>query len=742
MSLRHVIFGIGLVCIGAASVHAAASDSRRIIPRSEWGAEEKYLYDGTTTEESTAGDTGKGDTAPAAGQPTSRVDTCQQTLSKYPAEFSTPKTVSKDASGKKYRWPLSYSKEIKLIVVHHTALLVRDDPRTPVERMRALYKYHALSKGWGDIGYNFVIDENGGIYEGRQGGARVVGGHAYCNNVGTVGIALMGNFEMETPSQAQAKSLQWLIAQVSKQEGVDMSRSVQFHGKVFINPVVGHHDLLSTACPGSTLLAGLSQIIRNVIAGTIDAAVTFPVIKTASSSSASSIFGTAGPSAIAPGVRFLGRTAITINPGGKQRFSFTYTAGPGGAYQGKKIAEVRLSSPSIHLFVDDGIDQVEVRTGILLPSDLPGEETTTVQLIVQAPVQPGDYSMEIGGVHFNLSVAGRRARTGIFLSPYYTDPSLIVQPVAPKKDTTIKIRERAPIAATTSSSASKSTTSVSSVAPATSAPSSSIRILLSSSPSPSVTFSSNGTMNDVLVRAGTTLTLLAQDNVCVVQNFGQTVLTSPIIRLKSDAANMLTVFTVRGKIRTYSGTIECRVIGGKIALINELPLNQYMIGLAEEPDTEPFEKQKAFAVAARTYAAFYMQSANRKFPGMPYDGSDDPAVFQSYAGIDFAGANPRWMEAATATAGQVLTFNGALIKPPYFSSDDGRTRTPVEAGWKSFPFADVFTSKADPWCKGLGMAGHGVGMSGCGAKGQALEGRSAEQILQYYYPGTRLQQLH
>lgn len=163
-----------------------------------------------------------------------------------------------------------------------------------------------------------------------------------------------------------------------------------------------------------------------------------------------------------------------------------------------------------------------------------------------------------------------------------------------------------------------------------------------------------------------------------------------------------------------------------------------MAGLAEEPDTQPYEKQRAFAIAARTYAAYYMDPANRKFPGMPYDGSDDPALFQSYAGLDFTAANPNWLRASVSTESSVLTFDGKLIKPPYFSSDDGRTRSPSEAGWKNFPFAEIFSSKPDPWCSGMTLRGHGVGMSGCGALGQAKEGRSAEQILQYYYPGALL----
>jgi len=57
-------------------------------------------------------------------------------------------------------------------------------------------------------------------------------------------------------------------------------------------------------------------------------------------------------------------------------------------------------------------------------------------------------------------------------------------------------------------------------------------------------------------------------------------------------------------------------------------------------------------------------------------------------------------------------------------------------GWSTFPNAEIFASKPDPWCKGMPLAGHGVGMSGCGAEGQANEGKTYLEILRYYYPGT------
>jgi peptidoglycan hydrolase-like amidase len=245
-------------------------------------------------------------------------------------------------------------------------------------------------------------------------------------------------------------------------------------------------------------------------------------------------------------------------------------------------------------------------------------------------------------------------------------------------------------------------------------------------------------VNDLLVRAGTTFSVILKNGECEVQNRGVSFTSGPQIRFRTLKPGTLTVAGIKGFTRGYRGALECRVVNGALALINELPLEDYMLGLAEEPDTEPYEKKRAFAIAARTYAAFYMQSSQRKFPGLPYDGSDDPAVFQSYYGADFEARNPEWVRAVRSTANEVLYYKNAIIKPPYFSSDDGKTRTPAQAGWNNFPNAELFSSKEDPWCSGMTLRGHGVGMSGCGALGQAKEGRSAEQILQYYYPGVRI----
>lgn len=708
-----------------------SSASTAILSRAEWGADGSYLYPRTTPLSDTKPDpdASKGDNGGGSGQTDQRVKDCMQAQKDNPAEFKYDSVVTKDAQGKAYLWPLQYSKTVRMLVVHHSALTVKDDPRPAVERVRAIYKYHAITKGWGDIGYHYVIDENGQIYEGRQGGKYVVGGHAYCNNVGTVGIVLLGNFEMEQPSQRQAKSLQWLLSDLAKTYSIDPKASIQFHGKKFDAPIVRHRDLLSTLCPGYELAGAFDQIVKHVQDGLLDSPVTFPPMPGTQ--------GTPPPAPPPPGVQegigFTGRTSVSINPGGKQRLSFTYTAGREGAYEGKRVADVRLSDPDIKLMVDDGREWIPVTTGILLPSDLPAYETVSLQLVVQAPMNPGSYSMDIGGIHFTLSIYGRRARSGDFVSPFTAQKMLVVTPKAPPRSTTVVARIRPQSRMTLSPSSSASA-----VTPLSSSNDSAIRIKLSASLTPVIRFADNGLADGSPVAGGTALTLLLRNGQCEADQDGSRVASADQLRFSSTVSGILNVDGIAGTQRSYHGVLECRVVGTALTLINELPLEEYMAGISEEPDTEPYEKQRAFAVAARTYAAYYMSGSNRKFPGMPYDGSDDPALFQVYAGVRNEAENPRWAKAVVSTSGEVLKYQNRIFKPAYFSSDDGRTRSPAEAGWSTFPASEIFVSKPDPWCKGMTLRGHGVGMSGCGAEGQANEGRSAEQILQYYYPGSRI----
>ena len=103
---------------------------------------------------------------------------------------------------------------VRLAVVHHTAGTNSYTPAQAAAIVRGIEVYHVQGNGWNDIGYNFLVDRFGTVYEGRAGGIdrNVIGAHSEGFNSGTVGVALIGNFTNATPPQAMQDALVKLLA--------------------------------------------------------------------------------------------------------------------------------------------------------------------------------------------------------------------------------------------------------------------------------------------------------------------------------------------------------------------------------------------------------------------------------------------------------------------------------------------------------------------------------------------------
>ena len=219
---------------------------------------------------------------------------------------------------------------------------------------------------------------------------------------------------------------------------------------------------------------------------------------------------------------------------------------------------------------------------------------------------------------------------------------------------------------------------------------------------------------------------------------------SDVIRVVPESGGIVEIITMQRRPswnnslndNKFRGIMEIRSVNNKTAYINELPLEDYMKGLAEVSNNVHPEKQKAIAILARTYARFYMDSDNRKFPGLPYDGNDDPAIFQKYLGYGVEKRSPNFVNAVGTTKNKVVTYNGKLVKTPYFNQSNGKTLSAKEVwGWTHTPYLQ---SVDDPYCKGMTKKGHGVGMSGCGAEGMAKSGKTYVEIIKYYYQGVEI----
>jgi hypothetical protein len=180
----------------------------------------------------------------------------------------------------------------QVLTLHHTATTNGADPAAT---MRAIYRFHAVDEGFGDIGYQYVVDGSGIVYEGRwsensrscigaagdgadfghveDGTDRaVVGAHVGGWNSGNIGVAVLGTFTDDPPPDPQLDGAERVLASLARRHDIDPSLTTYD----FTNPangqhktiptLSGHSDWVATQCPGGDLYALLPAIRQRVAA--------------------------------------------------------------------------------------------------------------------------------------------------------------------------------------------------------------------------------------------------------------------------------------------------------------------------------------------------------------------------------------------------------------------------------------------------------------------------------------------
>jgi hypothetical protein len=186
-----------------------------------------------------------------------------------------------DVATRQSLWPDQYG-DVEKIIIHHTGSALKDlngdgaigqiDYDLAVQ---SVYNWHAKSLGWGDVGYNFLIDPLGRVFEGRFGGDGIVGGHALrssaCNkyragaevetgfNKGTIGISVLGDSDKDSLTMEAKAALINLIASKSVEFGIEPAGKSFFVDKEYPN-VIGHLDADCTNCPGYNIYSAMGFI--------------------------------------------------------------------------------------------------------------------------------------------------------------------------------------------------------------------------------------------------------------------------------------------------------------------------------------------------------------------------------------------------------------------------------------------------------------------------------------------------
>jgi hypothetical protein len=161
----------------------------------------------------------------------------------------------------------SYANNVRFAVNHHTAgtnnYAASDSPSI----VRAIYYFHTHTNRWCDVGYNFLVDRFGTVFEGRFGGVNqaVIGAHAEGFNTGSTGVSIMGTFTADPVPSAAYNAVKNLLAWKLALHGVDPYGTITAGG-IPVRTIIGHRDVTATACPGDMAYPLLPQLRSDVAA--------------------------------------------------------------------------------------------------------------------------------------------------------------------------------------------------------------------------------------------------------------------------------------------------------------------------------------------------------------------------------------------------------------------------------------------------------------------------------------------
>ncbi len=183
--------------------------------------------------------------------------------------------------------PPHYAEPLQMVFIHHTATSNSYASSDSAAIVRSIYVYHVKTNGWDDIGYNFLVDRYGQIFEGRYGGMTrsVIGAHTLGFNSHSAGISLIGTFNSASPTSAMISSVEKLaawrmdVAHIFPGGTTPMTSGgnprYPAGRRVTLHTISGHRDVYDTDCPGQLAYNLLPQL-RSVVTGIGDPKIYYP----------------------------------------------------------------------------------------------------------------------------------------------------------------------------------------------------------------------------------------------------------------------------------------------------------------------------------------------------------------------------------------------------------------------------------------------------------------------------------
>jgi hypothetical protein len=137
------------------------------------------------------------------------------------------------------------------LTIHHTVTPNNDSLSMPA-RVRQIQNFHINNRGWCDIGYHFLIGQDGEVYQGRV--ENIIGAHAAGANANNVGISFVGTFTASSPPDAMMQAAARILGSLGQTYGIRLDRT----------KVQGHRQVgnTQTSCPGDALYAELESLLE------------------------------------------------------------------------------------------------------------------------------------------------------------------------------------------------------------------------------------------------------------------------------------------------------------------------------------------------------------------------------------------------------------------------------------------------------------------------------------------------
>ncbi len=629
-------------------------------------------------------------------------------LENFPEDFVIDREIGK-MDDDYITWELEYSNKKKAIVIHHTATDYKKVEQDWIKKhLQDIYKFHTLTRDWWDVWYNFLLDKEWNVFEWRYGGKGVIGAHSRWNNSNTLWISLIGDYNIDEPTNKQWQSLVMLVFQLSLMYDIDPFDDVTFHRSSADHPyiehtyhdaIVWHRDATSTTCPGENIYKRIPQLKKDV-------------------------------------------SKLMLMWKNNYRIREMTT-----------IADIqRISSPTNNASITldyswDRIDTCEFVETTSLQFTSCKKVGDTVQLNILRNSKPtnGQHMIRVKDIQWFDSIyyitlqretdiaelTQQRVKkhsngngTEPSLYPKVTNPISYTEAIEIReKDVTVLLRELSEEYLSRDIQCDNCVATI-----------------------------ETASWSEKISRGTSTLHVEIFDDETLVIATNTTWRFASSIEVQSTNKEII-AFNNYSRA-SYAGipwnrfydTVSIHKEKNKegeeaFVVTNTLPFKAYIMWVVETNDQEHSQKNKVMAIIAKQYMVHYLSQWHRH-PNIPewasYQAIDDPDQFQKYVWAWTEKTLKKWPDAVLWTRDTFIMNGNKLAFTPYFSCSPWVTRAASSVRWRNdTPYLKPVLDWSSSAC--VDYQGHGVGLSWKGAEYMATRGVPHDHILRYYYPWTTIQ---